>query len=494
MLPEMQALLEKERKINKRNKVKNRPIVVMTYLSVILFMGMFAWIIYFMVHDSESVVANSANRRQDAFSDVVERGEIVTSDGTVIAKSEMDDSGNESRVYPYANEFSHVVGFNEYGRSGIELQENFVLMRSHVNVLEKFQNSMSGDKNPGDRVVTSLNFDLQETAYNALGNMQGAVVAIEPDTGRILAMVSKPDYDPNQIESVWESVHSDEGSGSTVLLNRATQGLYAPGSTFKVLTTMEYLKEHPYDYEDYSYTCEGSSIFNNVSIRCSGSKAHGTESLADSLAHSCNTSYANLGITEDMDSLHSVCERALYNKKLPFDQDTSVSKFEVTSSSDISDIPQTVIGQGNTLISPLHNALIMCAIANGGVLMKPRLIDKVESADGALIKKEHSSSYGQIFDSTEVFKIIPMLEGVSTYGTASGNLGGKPYTTAGKTGTAEVDGEGHLNSWYVGFSNVDNPDLVVCVLVENYDAYQVSGSYIASQVFDTYYNGKGDSQ
>ena len=266
MLPEMQALLEKERKINKRNKVKNRPIVVMTYLSVILFMGMFAWIIYFMVHDSESVVANSANRRQDAFSDVVERGEIVTSDGTVIAKSEMDDSGNESRVYPYANEFSHVVGFNEYGRSGIELQENFVLMRSHVNVLEKFQNSMSGDKNPGDRVVTSLNFDLQETAYNALGNMQGAVVAIAPDTGRILAMVSKPDYDPNQIESVWESVHSDEGSGSTVLLNRATQGLYAPGSTFKVLTTMEYLKEHPYDYEDYSniidrtidyYRCRG---------------------------------------------------------------------------------------------------------------------------------------------------------------------------------------------------------------------------------------------
>lgn len=110
----------------------------------------------------------------------------------------MDDSGNESRVYPYANEFSHVVGFNEYGRSGIELQENFVLMRSHVNVLEKFQNSMSGDKNPGDRVVTSLNFDLQETAYNALGNMQGAVVAIEPDTGRILAMVSKPDYNPNR--------------------------------------------------------------------------------------------------------------------------------------------------------------------------------------------------------------------------------------------------------------------------------------------------------
>lgn len=488
----MQELIQREEAIRKKNSIKNRPIKVMTVLTILVMAGMSAYLAYFIIHDSETVVANSANKRQDAFENVITRGKIETSDGTVIAESKNDENGNEVRVYPYSNMFSHIVGYNSYGRSGIELEENFKLMRSHVNVKDKFENSMSGKKNPGDNVITTLDFSLQQTAYKALDGIKGAVVAIEPDTGRILAMVSKPDYNPNDIDTVWNEVHSDTGFDSTVLLNRATQGLYAPGSTFKVLTTLEYLKEHPDDYQNYTYTCTGSGTFDNVNIRCSENEAHGTETLADSLANSCNTSYSNLGITENMDGLKSLCESALYNKKLPYELDSSKSQFQVDSSTDVSQIPQTVIGQGTTLVSPLHNALIMCAVANKGILMKPHLIDKIQNADGFSMHIYNSETYGRIFDEKLVSELVPMLKGVCEHGTAARFMAGKPYSVAGKTGTAETDSNGDMNSWFVGFSNVDNPDLVVAVLVEGYNQNQTSGTYIAGEMFDAYYNGRNE--
>ena len=138
---------------------------------------------------------------------------------------------------------------------------------------------------------------MTQAAADALGGANGAVVVMDADTGDILVMYSSPTFDPNDIDSVWENVHSDEGSSSTVLLNRCTQGMYAPGSTFKVVTALEYMREHK-DYEDYTHDCYGSDIFNSVSIRCSNSTEHGTLNLKGSLAKSCNTSFANIGSNE----------------------------------------------------------------------------------------------------------------------------------------------------------------------------------------------------
>lgn len=139
----------------------------------------------------------------------------------------------------------------------------------------------------GDSVVTTLNLELQEAAYDALGNYKGAVVVMEPSTGKILAMVSKPDFDPNTVAENWDFLNTDQDS---VLLNRATQGQYAPGSTFKVVTALEYMRENP-DYENYGYNCTGAIEKDGVTIRCYNGHVHGQVGFQDSLAYSCNTSF-----------------------------------------------------------------------------------------------------------------------------------------------------------------------------------------------------------
>ena len=164
----------------------------------------------------------------------------------------------------------------------------------------------------------------------------------------------------------------------------------------------------------------------------------------------------------------------------------------MTNDSNNYDIPQTVIGQGDTLITPLHNALIMESIANGGVMMKPKIVDRVVNADGKPVSRYKNESYGKVLDAEEVRQIIPMLEEVCVNGTAASVMGGKPYSVAGKTGTAEYDNSGNCNSWFVGFTNVDDPDIVVSVIVEDYTSNQLSGSYVASCIMDAYYNNQSE--
>lgn len=455
---------------------------------ITLYMCLMAYVIYFMQFRAETVIANTRNVRQDSFSDIVERGDIITSDGEVIAYSETDEEGNTTRHYPYARMFSHLVGYDGHGRSGLELQGNFYMLRSHINIFERLYNELGEKKNRGDNVVTTVNFKLQEAAYQALGGCNGAVVAMEPDTGKVLVMVSKPDFDANDLDSLWAYLQTEEGSASTILLNRATQGLYAPGSTFKVITLLEYIRENPNTYDDYSYYCQGSEIFSGVNIHCYNSTAHGSETLGDSLAYSCNSSFANIGTTLDYASYRKTADELLFNSELPFDGEYNKSDFVIDAGSANSELPQTVIGQGDTRITPLHNCLIAAAIANGGVLMKPYLIDRIENDDGAKVKTFSPKSYGSLMTSNEAKILTEYMKTVCDYGTAANFMAGASYDVAGKTGTAEYDNEGNCNSWFIGFSNPDNPDLVVSVVVEDYNSNGVSATGVAKKVFDAYYD------
>ena len=486
LTPEEEYLAKEKERI-KNNKIKNRPIIVITYAMIAIFMCLIGYIIYFMQFQAETIIANSRNIRQDSFANEVERGDIITSDGEVIATSTTDEEGNTTRSYPYGNMFAHVVGYDDYGKSGLELQGNFYMLRSHINIFERVYNELKEEKNRGDNVITTIDFDLQSAAYNALGSCNGAVVVLEPDTGRILAMVSKPDYDPNNIDGVWEYLQTEEGAESTILLNRATQGMYAPGSTFKVVTLLEYLREKGSGADSYSYECAGSSIFEGVDLHCSNDSVHGVEGLGDSLAYSCNLSFANIGLSLNYGEYRNTADELLFNSELPYDGAYSKSYFEIDENSNDDELPLTAIGQGETKITPLHNAMIMSSIANGGVLMKPYLIQAIENDDGVTVKKFSGKSYGSLMTSDEAGKLIEYMKGVCDYGTASGYFAGVSYDVAGKTGTAEYDNDGNCNSWFVGFSNPDNPDIVVSVIVEDYNSHGVSGTWVAQQIFNAYY-------
>ncbi len=483
LTPDQQAFLEREEKIDKINEKLNRPVLGITYICSVLMIGLMIYIMHFMVADKDEVIANAANTRLDSYASDVIRGDIVTSDKKIIATNDGD-----TRYYPYDDLFAHVGGYSKYTKAGIELVGNYYLLESHANIVERAFHTLREEKNEGDTVVSTLNYELQKTAYDALGGADGAVVVMEPDTGKILAMVSKPDFNPNDIDAVWEEANS-ENSKSSVLLNRATQGLYPPGSTFKILTTLAFMRQNPKNFEEYYYNCSSEEqIFNNVTIHCFGRKIHGEEDLSDALANSCNQAYADIGTGLNVNKWRDMLESLLFNKSLPYTDASATSRFYLDGRSDKGYIPQTAFGQGDTLITPLHNAMITAAIANGGLMMKPYLIDSIENYKGTRIKKFSPSSYDTLLTSDEVDILTGYMRKVVTNGTAADYFAGAAYDAAGKTGTAEYDNGNHDYSWFVGFSNVEKPDVVVSIIIEESDVNGIKASAVARKIFDAYYN------
>lgn len=466
---------------------RNTELVIITWVFIVLLTILALRVAYIEIFERDSLNSNINNTRKAGSGNVI-RGNIVTLDGTVLASTDIDGEGNETRSYPYANIFAHAVGYASNGSAGLEAEENFDLMSSHTSLLSQMKKSEEGEKLQGDTVVVTLDPALQQTAYYALGSYRGAVVVMEPDSGKILVMVSKPDFDPNTLSSQWENLVSDESSG--VLLNRACQGLYPPGSTFKMLTTLAYLREHPDDYGDFSWNCTGTLSQDDVTITCYQSEQHGQESLQTAFQNSCNTAFADIGLNLKADSLRNVAEDFLFNRSLPTDLEASASVFRQTKDSSSGEKMTTAIGQGDTLATPLHMAMITSTIANGGIMMRPYLVDHIESADGDRVSGNSPSIYKKLMSADEAQVLSTFMQGVVNSGTASG-LAGAGYTAAGKTGSAEheVGDSIGTHSWFVGFSNVDDPDIVVAVIAEDAGTGSSVAVPIARKIFDAYYYG-----
>ena len=469
----------------KQGRTTNKEFARVTYFFVILFIALMGYLVYFSIVRAKLVVNSPYNQRQDAYAQSVIRGKLVDKNGNTLAETVVDEDGNESRNYPYGELFAHVIGYSndKLGKTGLESVENFELLTSNAFFIEKLKNEFSETKNMGDTVVTTLDADLQQAAYQALGENKGAVVVMEAATGKILAMVSKPAYDPNNIVAAWSDLNSDDTNSP--LLNRATQGQYAPGSTFKLVTTLEFMRENA-DFDSYSYNCTGSIESGDVTIHCYGGHVHGQVTLRDSLAYSCNTSFSNIGRSLNADTYKDTAQELLFNKKLPSVLPYSKSQFTLTSSDTEAERMMTAMGQGKTQVSPYHMALITSAIANGGTLMKPYLVDSVTNNAGNVIEKTKPEKYKDLMTSKEAAQLKDYMTAVTDYGTAS-VLGGQNYTAAGKTGTAEYSSDKEKDhSWFVGIANVDNPELVISVIIEQADG-SAKAVNIAKKVFDAYY-------
>ncbi|MGN0341988.1 MAG: peptidoglycan D,D-transpeptidase FtsI family protein [Roseburia sp.] len=467
-----------------KTSTKNKEFVVITYIFLLMFLAMMCYIVYFMAVKSEDFINSPYNSRQDSFSEYVIRGKILSADDKVLAETVQTSDGTEYRSYPYGKLYAHVVGYSSNGKSGIESAMNFNLLRSHAFIGERIVQELRGEKNEGDNVVTTLDSTLQETAYQALGGYDGAVIVMEPATGKILAMVSKPDYDPNTIAENWDSIVN---SNSSVLLNRGTQGLYPPGSTFKIITTLEYMRENP-DYNQYMFDCNGSFTSSGATIHCYNNKAHGEESLLDSFAHSCNASYANIGLSLDMDQMNSLCKDLLFGQKLPVDFESSVSTFSADNTSSASMVMETAIGQGETLVTPLHMLMITSAIANDGVLMKPYVVDHTENNNGVVVKRFSPTEVRTLISSQEASSLKEYMSAVTEEGTASA-LGGASYQAYGKTGSAEYGStKGASHSWFVGFAHqTGKEDIAVVVIAEGAGAGSTVAVPAAKKILDAYY-------
>lgn len=468
----------------RERKRGNRQILCVTYGVVAVFLCMAGYLAYFTAVDSETIINNSRNKRQQILAEKVTKGSIYSQDGVVLAETVTGKNGKERRSYPEGKKFCHVVGRTDNSLTGIELSQCYPMLTSHTNPLKQLGDTLRGEKSQGDNVYTTLDADLQRAAYSALGEHRGAIVALEPDSGKVLAMVSRPAYDPNTVSKDWDRLVEDDDEESK-LVNRATQGLYPPGSTFKMVTAMEYMLENADEYKDYRFKCSGTRIFSGSRINCYGKERHGSQSLTVAFAKSCNGAFADLGTKLDLKSFQKFCEKLYFNKSVSYGFETNPSKFSLKKGADTAEVTQTAIGQGRTLITPLENAMITAMVANRGEMMKPYVVDRVESASGRVIKQYEPESKGKLVDEWVTEALTSMMEEVVNQGTGR-ELKNLSCQAAGKTGSAEVDSDGTTHAWFVGFAPSDHPKLVVSIVVEGAGTGGRYAVPIAKQLFREY--------
>lgn len=482
----MEAVRENNQK--KSRKINNREIILAACSFVLLFAGMIGYLAHFAATSEQEMINNSYNSRQEILLSRNYRGTIFSKDGEVLAMTELNEAEEETRVYPYKNLFSHIVGYSTNGRLGVEALANYYLINTNTSISNKAANDMAGKKNPGDDVYTTLDVNLQQVASSEMGIYRGAIVVTEVSTGKILAMVSQPDFDPNEIADIWDDLLED--AESSVLVNRATQGMYPPGSTFKIITALEYIRENQDTYGNYSYSCNGSYKIGDSKISCYHGSNHGTVDFNKSFAKSCNSSFANIGMSLDRKSFQKTLKQLLFGEELPLKLNYSKSAVQMSENISEAEMMQTSIGQGKTQISPMHLNMITCAIANKGVLMKPYVIDRIENDEGKVIKSFKPDSYGSLMSEKEADILAAMMTEVVERGTAT-KLKGLSYTAAGKTGSAEYNNvKGDSHAWFTGFAPAENPEICVTIIVEGAGS---GGDYavpIAKRIFNAYFTGK----
>lgn len=476
-----------ERTLNKSKKKKkrraNRQILQITYIFVGLFLALIAYIAHFVAVDSKNVITNAHNRRLQSMAEKVVRGKIISSDGKVLAQT-LTENGEEVRDYPYGRMFAHVVGYNDKGKSGLESVCNFDLLRSNANLMSQITSSIKGEKSIGDNVYTTLDTKVQKAAYYALQGQKGAVVAMDPETGKIYAMVSKPDYRPAFVKENWTELNTSKNS---LLLNRATQGLYPPGSTFKVVTALEYMREHKDTYKNFKYHCTGYTTVGTLKIHCYGGEAHGTVNLEQAIEKSCNCAFVHMSEEINKQKLADLSSDLMYDSKVPISLLANSSRFTLDKKSGTNEMAHTSIGQGKTLITPLENAMVMSAIANNGVMMQPYLVENVKNIDGGVIKETKTSELSSPLKASECETLKKMLRKVITKGTGT-RAYSSHYNVYGKTGSAEYNSEKDSHAWFIGCAEKDGKKMVVSVLVEDGDSGGRVAAPIADKVFHSYFD------
>ena len=437
---------------------------------MILFLALIGYLIYFDAIKAETIINHPANRRAEAFAERIIRGDIIDRNGTVLATTTVAEDGSEYRNYPFSNAFAHAIGFSSTGipRTGVENIMNFELLTSNAFFVERFLNEFRNIKNQGNTIMTTIDARLQNSAAQALGNNRGAIVAIDYTTGQILAMVSNPGFDPNIIGQNWSDLNADEANSP--LLNRATQGLYAPGSVFKTLTALEYIRENP-DYTSFTFHCTGSITIDGVTINCAGGRAHGTVDLRQAYAVSCNSAFIQLGMTLNTDRFVDTVNSFLFNQTPPSPLNASATRFPLSSSDPTSERMMTYIGQGRTMTSPYHMTLITAAIANGGMLMNPYIVDSILTYNNHTVRSFHPEEFEQLLPASDASILQDFMRAVVTDGTAQ-VLRSDAFTVAGKTGTAQystADGT-RTHSWFTGYTTMNDLSFAFTILVEGQDS------------------------
>lgn len=444
-------------KVLTKSTLNKRLVFVMVFF-VFLFMFVALYLVYFQLFKAKSLADNSHNRRLWLNEDLVKRGSIYDRNENVLAYSEKDGSGKQVRIYNYPQASAPVTGYssNTYGKTGIEKSYNKELLAISGENFSNFR-KMVVKNDTGNDLHLSLDQNIQNIVYNYLSAYKGSCVIMNPSTGQILAMVSTPSFDPNTLDNDWNNlIQTTDGR----LVNRATLGLYRPGSVFKIITSASILENKI----DTSYKDEGSEIIQGFEIKNYGDQIFGNLDLRLAFINSANTYFANKAVNLGKDKLGKTSEKFVFNKDYEFDLDknNSVIPFKDLNEADLA---MTGFGYGKTQITPLHMAMITSAIANDGVMMRPRLVDKITNKEKEVIFEADDEVLSKATSEKTANTIRDMMVEVVNSGTGT-NAYLNWVQLAGKTGTADK-ADGNVDAWFVGFAPAYEPKIAFALVIED---------------------------
>ncbi|MCL2573640.1 MAG: penicillin-binding transpeptidase domain-containing protein [Defluviitaleaceae bacterium] len=452
---------------------------IMFWLMALLFIALGGYFVYVAAFEASDFIANPRNPRVAMVNDDMRRGTIYDTNGTPIAESIFDeDSGLYTRQYHFGAAFAHTVGYSGMSKAGLELSRNFTLYHLNRELVQRATYVIMGQELRANSIITTFDADLQQMIFNSLGDSRGAVVVLNPTTGAVLAMVSTPSFDPNNVTEQWGNLIAD--TSNSPLLNRAAQGLYPPGSTFKVVTAVAALETSSH-WLDFVFECTGHAHFDGETIQCWGGQAHGLVDMHRAMAVSCNGFFAK--ITEEIGArpIIDAAEQMLFNSGIEFELVVSMPQFPMGEHPAIDELIQTAIGQGRTTATPLNMALIAAAIANGGIVMTPYIVDGTLSGFGNVSGATSPQSMMQIMDAQMAARLNEML--IEVVNTGTGTPAALSHIqVAGKTGTAQNE-TGIDHSWFIGYAPAENPTVALAIIIENTGG-GTRATQLAGQIFN----------
>jgi peptidoglycan glycosyltransferase len=427
---------------------------------LVLFLSAAASLSYWQLWAAERVKNHPANVRYLTRELTVRRGRILTEDGAVVAESRRDKR-NFGRAYPFEALYSHLVGFSStrYGKSGLEKTYNSFLLGEEVG---SSQSLFSPEQFvSGNDLTITIDSRLQQTAREALGSRRGAVIALDPRTGAIKAMFSYPSFDPNSIDGSFPSLRR---TADDPLVSRATQGLYPPGSTFKMVTVAGALEEGAAKTTDV-FAGPQDLFVHGGKVSNYGKQSFGAITLEEAFAESVNTVFAQVGLKLTGTKLVSYAETFGLNQKPPLEIEVRKSQIPLPETMDKLEVAWTSVGQGRLLVTPLQMALVGAAVANGGSIMQPHLLKEIRSPKGEVLLLQAPRVWKRALKPATSEEVKRLMVGAVESGT--GRAAALPgIAVAGKTGTAEISKKKKTHAWFVGFAPAENPKVAIAVIIE----------------------------
>ncbi|HUA04422.1 MAG TPA: penicillin-binding transpeptidase domain-containing protein [Solirubrobacteraceae bacterium] len=446
----------------------NTPIARLFAVVILLFALLVFFTSRWTIFQASSLNNNTLNVRTLLDELKIKRGQILAADGTVLAKSVPAPGNTWSRTYPTGRLFSQPVGFSIAAKGeAIGLEQS---AGADLRGVQTGLSSIFGQLSPrpvGDDVYTTLDSKGQRAAVQALAGMHGSVVALDPSTGAVKVMYANPGYDNNNPPK--------SNSTTDTTFNRVTQGHYAPGSTFKIVTATAAIDSGMYTPNS---VINGNSpiTVSGVPLANDGGKSWGPQTLTTAMTYSINTIFAQVAEHVGRKTMTDYMKRFGFYSKPPLDYPSfqlAISQPYVTPSrayppaSSDEDIGRIGIGEGGVLATPLQMAMVASAVADGGTLMAPHLVDRVVDQDGRTVRTTNPTVYSHVMKPSTAAEVTKMMEKVVEEGTGTAvQLGG--ISVAGKTGTAQIgpNGSNLTQPAFVAFAPADHPKIAIAVMID----------------------------